>query len=291
MTQSGATTWNDRAIGVLADEAAPSETARQAPPRPRASRQTNIPRMSTGSLEAPDPDTRQRLIAGVLAASLGLTLLASLAVAALVPGQGIPPAIDIIGLSSGLASCWLIRRHEIAGWYIGFVMIAAIAGSFFAYGLPGQAWFQLVYALPVQVYGCIAWSRRCNVAPEVSRLRPSGRAFVLAGFVLAAVVIAGVLTRIYGGDWLYRLWDAAIVSGAFFAQTLLARRKIESWYCWIFLVNIPGIVLYVQNGAWLYALLYSFLMWNAVNGIRDWNKSLARSPAAPSGGMTSASRS
>lgn len=218
-----------------------------------------------------DRDTRERRIAGALGASLAATLLLSLAVATLLPGEGIPPAVDIIGLASGIASCYLIRRHEIAGWYIGFVMIAASAGSFFAYGLPGQAWFQLLYALPLQIYGTLAWHSGATL-PPIGFLEPRQRSRLAAAFLLGSVGLAGILLLLYGGEPLYRLWDAAITCGLILSLGLLARRRIESWYCLIVLVNSPSIALHAMNDAWLYVALYLVLSWNALIGIRDWTR-------------------
>lgn len=219
------------------------------------------------------PDTRGRRIAGALAASVAVTLLVSILATYLLSGQSFPPALDFIALSSGLASAYLIRVREPLGWWIGLATVTATAGSFFfTYDIPGQAWFQLLYALPLQIYGCIAWAGGKPNSLSIGALSTRSRALCLLAYAAGAFGIAGALWTIYGGGVTLHLWDGAIVSGCILAQTLLARRKLEAWLGWIVLVNGPSIALHIHNDAWLYAALYSFFMANALAGLRDWRR-------------------
>lgn len=216
-------------------------------------------------------NTRLRRIAGVLVTAAALTLAVS-AIAAQFPGQAFPPVLDLVALSTGLGSAYLIRAREPLGWWIGIVTQLATAASFFSYGIPGQAWFQLIYAVPLQIYGCVTWSRPSADGLTVGTLSATNRLLCLAGYIAGALGIGAVLQSVYGGAFETRLWDGAIVAGCVLAQTLLARRKIESWATWIILVNAPSIALHIHNGAWLYVVLYAFFTANAFIGYIDWRR-------------------
>lgn len=230
--------------------------------------------------------TRIRRVAGVMATAAALTLAAS-AAAAQFPGQVFPPLLDLFALATGLGSAYLIRAREPLGWWIGIVTVLVTAASFFSYGIPGQAWFQLVYALPLQLYGCITWSRPAAASTEgglsVGTLSDRNRALCFLAYVAGAFALGTVLQAVYGGAFSAHLWDGAIVAGCVLAQTLLARRKIESWASWIVLVNAPSIALHIHNGAWLYVVLYAFFTANALLGYVDWRRIHLSSFRQPAG--------
>jgi nicotinamide mononucleotide transporter len=68
--------------------------------------------------------------------------------------------------------------------------------------------------------------------------------------------------------------DALITGFSLLAQFWMARRKLENWLLWA-IINIASVLLYVQQGLWSFAALYTVLLALAIRAYLDWKKQLA----------------
>jgi nicotinamide mononucleotide transporter len=131
----------------------------------------------------------------------------------------------------------------------------------------------------VNIYGWANWTRNRAAAGElvVERLPAAARARWAIGCV-GATVGWGLLMHRYT-DAAYPWWDAAIAITSIAAQTLQARRAIESWWLWI-AVDCAAVPLYAAKQLWFTTGVYVILLLLSVIGLIDWTRARRRQAAA-----------
>src|SRR5690606_31446289 len=142
----------------------------------------------------------------------------------------------------GLASVGLTVRQSIWCWPTGLVQVALYVYVFYTARLYSDMLLHVVY-VALQIYGWQHWLRGNERSKRLSvtRLAP----FRLGAFIAATAFAAYVL-----GELMFRYTDAAaahadaaIAAASLTAQYLLARKKLETWFFWIF-VDIVAIAVY-----------------------------------------------
>ena len=125
--------------------------------------------------------------------------------------------------------------------------------------------------VPVQFWAWAQWTRRGDDHTElaVSRVATPARMAVLGAGVGGTLVLGRLLDAGWD-DTLYTYWDASIVAGSILAMLLMSRKKVESWWLWIGLVNVSAIGLYVTTGAYMFAALYVVFLVMAFVGLARW---------------------
>jgi nicotinamide mononucleotide transporter len=97
-------------------------------------------------------------------------------------------------------------------------------------------------------------------------------------FPLLTIQLAGGVVVALGYGWLLHRFtnayapflDSFILAFSVLGQVLLMGRRIENWWCWLF-VNTIAVPLYAVRGLRLTALLYAIFWVNAVVSVRRWH--------------------
>lgn len=168
----------------------------------------------------------------------------------------------------------LVARRSVWNYPFAIVAVAIYALIFFRARLYSDMILQGFF-VAVNLYGWVHWSRVKAEVGEVAveTLDPAARGGWLVGCV-AATLAWGALMHRYT-DASHPWWDAAIAIVSIAAQTLQARRLIESWWLWI-LVDVASIPLYAVKGLWFTCALYGVLLLISVAGLVDWRRSMGR---------------
>lgn len=185
--------------------------------------------------------------------------------------------IEYWSLAASLACVWLCRTENVLANPIGIVAVVLTGIFFLRIDLPGQAWLQLGFYVPVQLVSWWAWCRGgTGGAPlEVTRLSARGWGRVLgAGLIIWSACWLG-FRELYGA-LAWQGWDTSIVAASVIAQSLMTAKKLESWLWWQLPVNLSAIALYAVTDAWAFAFLYVVFLLNAVSGYRMWHQSIAQ---------------
>jgi len=125
-----------------------------------------------------------------------------------------------------------------------------------------------VFFTAVQFYGWWYWLRgRDGGKPPITRFEPLWHACLLTAFVSAA---AGYFLNLYT-DANMATVDALVFGFSVFAQFLLDRKKIETWFVWLG-VNVMSVYLYFGAGLYLLAGLYTALAINCFIAYNMWYK-------------------
>ncbi len=182
-----------------------------------------------------------------------------------------PGWIEFFGTATSLWSVWITQRRNVLALPVGVVSVVLMGWFFADVGLVGQQWLQWGYYLPVQFWAWALWTRGGEGRTEltVTRLRWTSRAAVVAGAVMATLVLGWLLDAGWD-EALYTYWDASIVAASVLAMLLMSWKKVESWWLWLVPVNLSAIGLYIATGAYMFAALYVLFFMMAVVGLLRW---------------------
>jgi nicotinamide mononucleotide transporter len=177
---------------------------------------------------------------------------------------------EVIGTVFGLLSVWLTARASIWCWPTGIVNIVCFAVVFTQALLYPEL---ITYAmfLVLSVYGWWVWARG-GPRRRAAAVRRAARGTVLGCAALVALggPALGAAFAHFTDAALPHL-DATIAVASVVAQTLLARKLVESWWFWIF-VDVVAVPVYLARGLVLPAALYVVFLALAIRGLASWSR-------------------
>ena len=185
-------------------------------------------------------------------------------------------AIEIGGAVFGLLAVWLTVRQNVWCWPTGLVNVALYAFVFFEAKLYADVGLQVVYF----VLCALGWWRWLNPGAQrdelpVTRL-PRTEAVALLGVGALGVAAMGTFlsTRT---DAALPYWDSTTVEMSLIAQWLVTRKVLENWHLWI-VADVLMVGIYFYKHLYVTTGLYVIFTLLAVQGLREWKRSMA--PAA-----------
>lgn len=188
-------------------------------------------------------------------------------------------AIEIAAALCGLANVVLIIRRSLWNYPFGFAMVTLYAWIFFDSKLYSDALLQ-IYFFIIQIFGVVWWLRGADGTGRVqARDLPARQAIAWA---LAAIGFTGALgfAMSQRTDAALPYWDAGAAVLSVIAQTLMARRYLQSWLVWI-LVDVLAIGIYLAKDLTPTAVLYAIFLGLAVQGWLSWRRNARIAQVAP----------
>jgi nicotinamide mononucleotide transporter len=186
-------------------------------------------------------------------------------------------ALELISFLLAATTVVLNIRQKHWAWLFSIASSATYAVVFFEARLYGDMGLQFVF-IAASVWGWYQWLHGSGNAPlQVTRLKPSARAWSLAAWLVGFVLLSSFLGNFTDTDVPHA--DGFLTAGSLVGQLLLARKKVENWHVWI-AVDILYVGLYVYKGLMLTAVLYGVFVLLAIAGLRTWSAlALARERA------------
>jgi nicotinamide mononucleotide transporter len=186
--------------------------------------------------------------------------------------------VEVVAALCGLINVILIIRRSFWNYPFGFVMVTLYAWIFYENKLYSDTILQ-VYFFIIQIFGVMWWlrGRDANGAITVRSLTArQAWAWTLAAIVGAAAL---GLTMFRLTDAALPFWDAAVTVLSVVAQTLMARRCVESWLVWI-IVDALAIGIFTSKTLVPTAALYSIFLGLAIQGWFSWHSKMRPHGAA-----------
>ena len=191
-------------------------------------------------------------------------------------------ALELVAALVGAVSVWLSVRQNIWSWPTAIVNVVLYALVFFQAKLYADMGLQVVYAV-LSVYGWYEWLHGGENRTALHVTRTGGRlAALLAGVALVSAAALGLLLR-HATDAALPFMDSFLSSTSLVAQWMMTRKKLENWLLWI-AVDVLYVGMFMFKGLFLTAALYAVFLALAVQGYRDWRRSLAQQHALPLAG-------
>lgn len=182
-------------------------------------------------------------------------------------------AIEIIAAIVTAVSIWLAARQNVWYYPTGVVSVILYAWIYFGARLYAEAGLQVVWLL-LMIYGWYAWlyGGAHHTELRVSRTpRAAWPAIAFAG-VMMSLLIAFLQHRYTNNP--APLADSSIAALSIVAQTMTAKKWLESWIFWI-VINVAAVVLYIDRALYPTAILYVVLLFLGIKGLVAWRRSLA----------------
>ena len=180
--------------------------------------------------------------------------------------------LEIAAVLTSVIGIWLTTRRKLSSWPVILVSCVLYALVFRREKLYSDMLLQFVY-MAFAIYGWWHWWRGVKEEGIVRVERLSGRGLA-AGIVVGAAgsFLLGFLMARYTDAALPHI-DAALTSFSLVAQWWSTRKHIANWWLWI-VVDALEIGVFLYRRLYLTSVLFAFLIFLAVLGLRAWNKAM-----------------
>ena len=180
--------------------------------------------------------------------------------------------LEIAAVLTSVLGIWLSTRRKLSSWPVILVSCVLYALVFRREKLYSDMLLQFVY-MAFAIYGWWHWWRGVKEEGIVRVERLSGLGLAL-GITAGAVgsFLLGYVMAHYTDAALPHI-DAALTSFSLVAQWWSTRKHIANWWLWI-VVDALEIGVFLYKRLYLTSVLFAFLIFLAVLGLRAWSKAL-----------------
>jgi len=180
--------------------------------------------------------------------------------------------LETAGVVTGVLGVWLTVRQKLWCWPVSLVNVSLYAIIFFRARLYADVGLQAVFF----VLCALGWWRWLH--PGLAREElPVSRITAREGATLAALGLVAALGMGHffatHTDAALPYWDSTTVAMSLVAQWLLTRKILENWQLWI-VADVMMVGIYLAKGLTPTAGLYALYTLLAVQGLREWRRSM-----------------
>ena len=190
--------------------------------------------------------------------------------------QQIGGAIGLAANVTGILSVYYAVKNRIATWPWSIVSVILYGKIFLDSKDPSNAALQVLYYLPISIYGWYIWLRggpKHNDDLPVTTLKNNHLLIWIASTAVVCVIWGRLEMKIKpDADMPY--WDAATTAISITAQYLQTRKRFENWYFWIFVDVIFAFYMLPKQHQYGLAAVYFLFLIMAFQGAFVWRKIL-----------------
>lgn len=178
--------------------------------------------------------------------------------------------IEIAGIITSLLGVYYSSQQKSVAWIWNIVASSIYMYVFFQTGLYSDMELQGVFIV-MAMYGLYQWKQ----GDEAWKPTKNSWIQTCIGLFLAGCygMVAGYLHNRFSAQVRSAYWDATLTGMSMLGTYWAAQRKIENWILWIF-VDIAYVGMYMFNGLWGTAALYTVFILMAAYGWNTWRKEL-----------------
>ena len=184
--------------------------------------------------------------------------------------------VELAGTLFNLVCVYLAARHNQWTWPIGAVGVLIFGYLFYNFQLYSDASLQILFFLPMQVWGYMKWKELSEAASNysVTLSLTIGNLVNVGAGIAVLTILTGYLMSNYT-DASFPYGDAWTTWMSVFAQILMIKKYWQSWVLWV-VMDAGAIYIYASKGLFVISGLYFiFLIIAAIGTIKwfnDWRK-------------------
>jgi nicotinamide mononucleotide transporter len=181
--------------------------------------------------------------------------------------------VGLAAYVTGIASVIYAVRNHIWTWPNNIVSVILFGWIFWISKDPSNAALQVLYYLPISIFGWYAWLRLGPMKNDdlpITVLSNRNRVQWIVGTVLVALIWGGFESRYKGLPFPYS--DAATTVISISAQYLQTKKRFENWILWIVADVIYAFYLFPKQHLAGLATLYLFFLAMGIAGAVQWSK-------------------
>jgi nicotinamide mononucleotide transporter len=178
--------------------------------------------------------------------------------------------VELFGTIFSLICVFLAARHNQWTWFFGALGVILFGALFYEFKLYSDAGLQILFFLPIQVWGFFVWRKMAKDSQRESITKS-----LTQNSLLLIVVAIGLLTVVNGyvmmtyTDASFPLADAWTTWMSVFAQILMVRKYWQSWALWT-IMDVGAIYIYFAKGLFVVSGLYFVFLCIAAYGTYKW---------------------
>jgi len=178
--------------------------------------------------------------------------------------------VELVGTVFSLICVYLATKHNQWTWFFGVLGILCFGPLFYHSLLYSDAMLQILFFLPMQVWGYMKWqelSQQSNNQSITVSLRNDTVIYIVLA-IAGLTLINGYLMSTYTiASFAYA--DAWTTWMSVFAQVLMIRKYWQAWLLWV-IVDIGAIYIYFAKGMFMTSGLYAVFLVLASVGLYRW---------------------
>jgi nicotinamide mononucleotide transporter len=188
--------------------------------------------------------------------------------------------VELLGTVFSLICVFLAARHNQWTWVFGALGVIFFGALFYEFKLYSDAGLQILFFLPMQVWGFFVWQKLAAEADDqlVTRSLTSLGSLLIIVSIAVLTIANGYLMATYT-DASFAYADAWTTWMSVFAQVLMIRKFWQSWAFWV-VMDIGAIYIYFAKGLFVVSGLYVVFLCMASYGLIRWYLSY-REQASP----------
>jgi len=175
--------------------------------------------------------------------------------------------IEIIAVVFSLLSVILAVKNNILTWPFAIVGVTFYGIFFYENHIWGNMFLQIPFFIQA-IYGWSKWDVIKNT--KVEWLEKHDRNILVISSFLLTTLITSVL--IMTGDK-SPYFDGITTSFSLITMTLLAKRKIDTWFYWI-IADVLFIIFFLNEEQYLSSITYFVFLILAITGLKQWKKNI-----------------
>jgi nicotinamide mononucleotide transporter len=187
--------------------------------------------------------------------------------------------IEMLGAALGILYIFFSIKQNIFTWPAGLLTSILYIIVFFQSGFYADMGLQFYYVF-ISIYGWYHWlkggskpvgnqDKKTELPVKKVTIKMTLKLFI--AFVLIYIIILFILLNYT--DSTVPFMDTLTTALSIIATWMLAEKYIEHWLIWIF-TDILSAGLYVYKGLWPTVILFLVYAVMAIEGYREWKKSL-----------------
>lgn len=176
--------------------------------------------------------------------------------------------LEICAVIFTLVCVYLTTKNKVSSWPIGIIGVALYLILFFQVNLYAEVITQIVFLIQ-SFYGWYNWAKLKDKPPAlITRLTTKER----LGWFGSIFVFTGIMWQILiHTNAAIPLVDSFTTSISLIANWLLAKRKLENWWLWIF-VDVIYVGMFAYKMLYITSGLYLVFFFMAIYGYINWKK-------------------
>lgn len=182
--------------------------------------------------------------------------------------------VELAGTLFSLLCVILASKHNQWTWFFGALGVICFGALFFEYKLYSDAGLQILFFLPMQLWGFLYWRKLANETntPTITlSLSDKSILIIIVAIALLTVINGWVMATYTDASFAYA--DAWTTWMSVFAQILMIRKYWQSWVIWS-IMDVGAIYIYLAKGLYVTSGLYGVFLIIAIIGsirwYRDW---------------------
>lgn len=178
--------------------------------------------------------------------------------------------VELIGSLFNLICVYLAAKHNQWTWFFGVLGVLMFGFLFFEYKLYSDAALQILFFLPMQIWGFLKWkelTEQSNTKSFTMSLDMEYILLITIGVLFLTLTTGYVMLSYTDASFPYA--DAWTTWMSVFAQILMIRKYWQSWLMWV-IMDIGAIYIYFSKELFVVSGLYVIFLIIATIGLYKW---------------------